>query len=191
MRLFAAIRPPQAVLDHLASALDLLSADRRGRNPWLPQINWHITLAFYGDVPDGLAPEIAQRLAAVARTTGPFQLHLAGAGVFNRDTCWVGLADPSDALTSLAEDLRRDLVRAGQHASHRFHLTVSRSGRRADLAPAMRALAVYTGPDWLVDQIGAYRSDLGQGIGGHPRYSEIASAHLTGDAPSGGGDASR
>jgi len=180
MRLFAAIRPPEAVLDHLTGALDALDRPRQQHNPWQPRANWHITLAFYGEVPAGLAPDIVQRLEAVARTAEPFRLRLAGAGIFNRDTCWVGVADPADVLAGLAERLRADLIQAGQHASHRFHLTLSRSGRRADLTPLMRALAVYSGPEWLADQIRLYNSDLGQGIGGDPRYDQVAAAGLRG-----------
>ena len=176
MRLFAAIRPPDRVLDHLANALDLISLPHQARNPWAPRANWHITLAFYGEVPDGLTPDIERRLDAVVQQTPPFRLSLAGAGVFNRDTCWVGVDDPSGVLPKLASELRDDLTAGKQHAANRFHLTLSRAGRQAGLGDAMRALAVYRGPEWPVERITLYRSDLGQGVGGHPLYTSVHSA---------------
>jgi len=176
MRLFTAIRPPDHVLDHLAGALDLIALPRQARNPWTPGANWHITLAFYGEVPDGLVPEIERRLDDAVHQTPRFRLSLAGAGVFNRDTCWIGVADPSNALPRLASTLRGDLTDARQHATNRFHLTLSRAGRQAELGDAMRALAVYRGPEWPVDRIMLYRSDLGQGVGGHPLYTGVHSS---------------
>jgi 2'-5' RNA ligase len=45
----------------------------------------------------------------------------------------------------------------------------------------MRALAVYRGPEWTVTDIELFESELGSGIGGHPRYTQIAKADLRGD----------
>ncbi len=182
MRLFAAIALPPPVADHLAHALAMVApTSRAARNPWLPSLNWHITLGFYGNQPEDIVPELTGHLARIAAQTAPFGLALAGAGVFRHDVCWIGLSDPAGALGALAEGVRGPYAVTDQHARNRFHVTVSRSGRSAGLGPAMMALSVYRGPEWQVGRIGLYRSELGEGIGGHPLYTEVASVGLTGE----------
>ena len=59
MRLFAAVRPPEPVLLHLERALAGVRplADGAGVR-WSSQENLHLTLAFFGDVPDGAVDEL-------------------------------------------------------------------------------------------------------------------------------------
>ena len=95
MRLFAAVWPPEHVLDHL----DLALASVRGAPSGLPSAvrwsareSWHLTVAFYGDLPDGAVPGLSADLAEVAARTEPYELALHGAGVFSHRTLWVGVA---------------------------------------------------------------------------------------------------
>ncbi len=175
MRLFAAIALPRTVRDHLAQALAMATADGRG---WIPAANWHITLAFYGRQPEDMVAELTGHLDQVVAARAPFELALAGAGVFRHDVCWIGLSDPENALAPLAETVRGPYASPPQHAHNRFHVTVSRSGRQANLAAAMAALTVYRGPSWTVDQIDLYHSELGAGMGGHPLYTREATCQL-------------
>ena len=51
MRLFVALTPPAAALADVDAALDparTLQPELR----WIPVERWHLTLAFYGEVPD-------------------------------------------------------------------------------------------------------------------------------------------
>jgi 2'-5' RNA ligase len=179
VRLFAAITPPVEVCDHLEAAIDMLGAPRRSRNPWSPRSLWHITLAFYGEVAD--SGELEVNLSRAAAACSPFSLALSGAGTFRHDACWIGVSDPDEVLPNLAKEVRGDWASPYQHATNRFHLTISRSGRSAGLESAMRALAVYRGPEWTVTNIELFESELGSGIGGHPRYTRIAQADLRGE----------
>ncbi len=179
MRVFAAIEPPATVGDHLAQALAMVApGGRAARNPWTPRQNWHVTLAFYGEQPEGALDDLAANLRAAARAVPPFDLALAGAGVFRHDACWIGVSDPGDVLGPLSVAVRGPWAVDDQRARNRFHLTVSRAGRLVGLEDAMAALAVYRGPAWTVDRIGLYRSDLGEGPGGHPRYTPLELVRL-------------
>ena len=196
MRLFAAVRPPGAVLDHLAGALDaLLGADRPSGVRWTAPENWHLTLAFYGEVPDGALGEVGDGLAAVAATTAPFDLRLRGAGVFAHRTLWIGGAGDVDAMAALAAAavaVGTDVTgRVDERPRHRPHLTVGRvtsersgrdrrTGRSATPAAAMvHALSVYEGPVWTVEQLLLVRSTPGAGRGGGPRYEDLEAFPLT------------
>ncbi|MEV0572744.1 2'-5' RNA ligase family protein [Micrococcus luteus] len=58
MRLFLAIRPPRAVLDHLEPALAGVR-DRAGRAPrWTEPEQRHLTLAFHPEVPAGAVDDV-------------------------------------------------------------------------------------------------------------------------------------
>ncbi|NUR26650.1 MAG: RNA 2',3'-cyclic phosphodiesterase, partial [Catenulispora sp.] len=73
MRLFVAITPPRAVLLEVRTAVDAL---KRGNAPavnallrWTRPESWHITVAFYGEVPEDKADDLAERLGRVAART--------------------------------------------------------------------------------------------------------------------------
>ncbi|MDR0283532.1 MAG: RNA 2',3'-cyclic phosphodiesterase [Propionibacteriaceae bacterium] len=179
MRLFAGIALPAAQRDHLASALEMVRPPAHAaRNPWEPSANWHVTLGFYGEQPDGMMDELADNLRLAAARTAPFTLALAGAGLFRHDVGWIGVTDPARALGPLAERVRGTYATLYQSTQNRFHVTVTRAGRQAGLAPTLAALAVYRGPEWTVGEITLFRSDLHEGIGGHPRYTVLATAQL-------------
>lgn len=69
MRLFASIRPPEEVREHLVTALRPI---RDGHGPllrWADPDQWHLTVAFYGERPDGSVEELAEHIAAAVATT--------------------------------------------------------------------------------------------------------------------------
>jgi 2'-5' RNA ligase len=177
MRLFAAIRPADDVLSHLNQALSMVSPPGM-RHPWLPLSNWHITLAFYGEINDGRLPSLLMDFRETAQRTRPFSLELSGAGVFNHRVAWIGVAD-SDPLRKLAKQLVADAEshtgRPDPRKRNRAHLTVSRN---PGLEDAMAALSVYRSPAWNVNEIVLYQSELGLGPGGHPLYTPLETATL-------------
>lgn len=190
MRLFAAVLPPPEVLAHLELALDTVRGPGVARGPlrWTEAGGRHLTLAFYGDVPDGYLAEVTGALDEVSGTTAPFRLALRGAGVFDGRTVWIGLAGDVDALQSCmrgAGAVGTDVLGRDPGHRSRAHLTVARvrsrgrrNGRRADTEPAdveslTHALAVYSGPTWVVEEIVLMVSNLGAGRGGAPRYDVV------------------
>lgn len=194
MRLFAAVRPPAVALDHLEGAL--ASVGWPGTGPaapgavrWTVRENWHVTLAFYGEVPDGAAEELAAALGDGAATQPPPTVLLRGAGVFAGRTLWVGTGGDTEGLVALCHVAREAgrgvLGRAEERERVRPHLTVGRQvpvpgGRRRRTSPGeaeglAHALAVYSGPLWDAAEVLLVRSRPGRGAGGGPLYEDLAS----------------
>ncbi len=191
VRLFAAVRPPAAVLDHLATALAGVGWPGSGPSGpgavrWAARENWHITLTFYGEVPDGALEAVADSLAERAAAAGPIEVRLRGAGVFSGRTLWVGTGGDTAGLVSLCHAARdagaEVLGRAEERERARPHLTVGRQvpvGRsrrrpaRGEADDLAHALAVYEGPTWEVTEVLLVRSQPGRGAGGGPLYEDL------------------
>lgn len=212
VRLFASLRPPAAALDHLAHALDGVEPVPLDGGPpplrWVPPEQRHVTLAFYGEVPDGALDELAAGLTAVAATTSRFRVQLAGAGVFSGSTLWIGVrvVDGDErALVRLmaeAEAVGEGISRLEPRGRHRAHLTVARlsareqrdsadrrrRARRGERRPAgpaavdvggiAHALSVYRGPVWEAGEIELVESRLGAGRSGGPLHEVRARIEL-------------
>lgn len=206
MRLFAAVWPPDDVLDHLDLALATVRGGPAGASTavrWSARETWHLTAAFYGDLPDGAVPGLVADLAAVARGRAPFTLTLRGAGVFSHRTMWVGVGGDVEAQRRLSGACVDAGAEQGavpdRRPRERPHLTVARirpgarPPRRGSSRPARgrgpgeqggeapltdqdvargvaRALAVYEGPSWTVDELCLVASRPGAGRGGGPLY---------------------
>ncbi len=107
-RLFVALSLPENVID----ALGALQSGVRGAR-WLPDENFHMTLAFIGEVDRHGLNEIASALAAVSAPE--FDLRLTGCGFFGDRkprALWVGAA-PNPALAHLQAKIAVALKRAG------------------------------------------------------------------------------
>ncbi len=203
MRLFVGIRPPGPALAHLGAALDAVRSVSSDWSTlrWAPEESWHLTLAFFGEVPDGRLEELTAALERATATARPFPLRLRGAGVFSQRTVWVGAAGGLDELRGLTGELRRAGEESGGRPDDRVrsrpHLTVgrvrpggpgangrsrsstrSRRGSRAvdpaadPSASLVRALAVYEGPEWVVGSVALTESRPGEGRGGGPLYRD-------------------
>ncbi|HSK09474.1 MAG TPA: 2'-5' RNA ligase family protein, partial [Vicinamibacterales bacterium] len=101
----------------------------RGPLRWTEPGDRHLTLAFYGDVPEGYVDEVSHALDEIARTTAPFRLALRGAGVFDGRTVWIGCSGDVDALQSLmggAAAAGGDVLARDPDHRSRAHLTVAR-----------------------------------------------------------------
>ncbi len=107
-RLFVAISLP----DDVADALGRLQSGMRGAR-WLPQGNFHLTLAFIGEVDRHGLGEIASALGSIAAPR--FDLRLKGCGFFGDRkprALWVG-ADANPQLAHLQSKVEVALKRAG------------------------------------------------------------------------------
>lgn len=158
MRLFAAITPPPLVLDHVERVLDAVGAGSAAGSPlagridswtagdpaaapddwrlgplWVARENLHLTLAFYGDIPEGVIPDLHTTLTEVARNTAPFELELRGAGTFMGRVLWLGVGGQAERLGALASACLDASVRPLPEDArpHRPHLTVARVRRES------------------------------------------------------------
>ena len=98
MRAFVALTPPAAALAELEAAV----APLRAAHPdlrWTPATQWHLTLAFLGEIDERMLPELTERLARAARRHDPLRLALGGGGRFGDRVLWTRVrpAPPSDA----------------------------------------------------------------------------------------------
>ena len=163
MRLFVALAPPSEVLAHADRAV----APVRERWPdvrWVPSERWHLTLAFYGEVPDekvaGTERMIVRRLAGHAS----LELRLRGAGQFSRRAVWLGVDGEVLALRRLARAV------TFERRPYRPHLTVGRLRAGSDATGAVESLSGYEGPAWVSTTVHLVRSRLGP----RPSYDDVA-----------------
>ncbi|HEX9798785.1 MAG TPA: RNA 2',3'-cyclic phosphodiesterase [Thermoanaerobaculia bacterium] len=144
MRLFAAIELPQPVRRAVAAQIASLR-DELPPATWVRADNLHLTLVFFGEVPDERAGELAEALAGAASAWERRRLRLSGAGGFPPRgpvrVVWLGV-EPEPSLAALAQSLRHAARRASfefDDKPFRSHLTVARCRRpwpalrRADL----------------------------------------------------------
>ncbi|QPP08217.1 RNA 2',3'-cyclic phosphodiesterase [Streptomyces bathyalis] len=211
MRLFTALLPPDHVLDASGQLADkvaeLRAMDRAGQLRWTHRANWHITLAFYGEVGEGQLDGLRERLSRAARRGRPLRLRIAGGGHFGHRSLWAAVTGaPSDAdgahpgaaenaghrpdgegvrrlaATTAAAGRRIGL---GTDEPHRFraHLTLARSRSQPfDLRPYTAALDEFAGEPWTAGELALVRSNLPDSgePGDQPRYEQIAAWPLGG-----------
>jgi 2'-5' RNA ligase len=191
VRLFVAAYPPADVredFEGLVSGLAVGQPRERGRSVRLaPSENWHLTLAFLGEVPDEKVDDVRR---AVDQTVERWQaagdagaraaptVRIAGGGTFGRNrftTLWAGLRGDVDPLAGVAEALRGELRAARlpyDNKPFRPHVTIARPGDRIspdELAADLAALQAYEGPIWTVGDIRLVRSQLGP----RPQYDRM------------------
>jgi 2'-5' RNA ligase len=109
LRLFTAIELPLAA----KTRLSLLASGLQGAR-WLSSDNYHLTLAFVGEVDEGEALQLHQELAGVKAK--PFLLRIKGVGSFETKgklrTLWAGV-EACEALTVLQGRVAGACQRAG------------------------------------------------------------------------------
>jgi 2'-5' RNA ligase len=182
MRMFAAVVPPEDVLEGLEEFL----APRReaAQLRWTRPESWHLTLAFMADVPERALDDLQERLDRAARRRTPFTLSLGGGGAFPNPGRAKVLYAAVEADPEALEELRRLAVgaraaanRAGAStdgAAFRPHLTLARSGRPIEATRWLRVLSGYRSPAFPVAELVLVESHLGQGPGNRPRYDTVA-----------------
>jgi len=165
-RLFVAVVPPQSVVDDLERYV----GPRRDFGApwrWSPARNWHVTLAFLGDVDAGLQEPLAELLADVAATTGPFSFASGGALAFpdprNAKVLALAATQGADDMGHLARRVRNACSRAGaQPDGARFtpHLTLARNGRGASARALLEVADSFGTFAWTVGGFALFASTL-------------------------------
>lgn len=193
MRLFAALDLPDHVMEELrawwaGACIHLDVGDWRE----VPSANWHLTLAFYGDVEGGEADDLAENLAECAAHMTPFTLKLARFGAFPNllrpRVLWVGVEDTDAAgsMKSLARCCRRAgraTVRKRSAKEQPFHGHITMARARHFPAP-IAAEAVEEMPEvpeisWQARDLRLYRSVLHRD---GARYSVLEEFELSGSS---------
>lgn len=129
MRSFIALEPPALLQEDVAALARQLKTSVRGR--FVPRENYHVTIAFLGDVIERELADAMLALDEAASRFAPVELAPDGLGKFGRAndaTLWLGFTqDPK--LMELAAFVREGLDDAGvNYDSKPFvpHLTIAR-----------------------------------------------------------------
>lgn len=191
-RMFVAARPPEPVVEDLeefwSPRRDSIPPDAGLR--WTPAVQWHVTLAFMGAVPDRTLDDLSERLARAGRRRRPMQLRVQGGGAFPHPdrarVLYAGLSGSDEdfvELSRLATGARAAAGKAGATVDgQRFHphLTIARLGRPDNATRWVRLLDTYAGPTWHVDKIALVASYLGEGPRRRPRHEVVETFPLGG-----------
>ncbi|WP_354645362.1 RNA 2',3'-cyclic phosphodiesterase [Kitasatospora camelliae] len=176
LRVFVALAPPDDAKDELARALQPTYATYP-RLRWNRIEDWHITLAFLGELPSTAVPPLRSVLADLATTRPALHLALRGSGHFDERLLWSGIDGDLEGLHLLATDVRNLVDSCGIEFTDRPlrpHLTLARS-RRDDptsVPGAAADLAGFAGRPWLTDRLHLVGSNIGRGPG-PIRYRDI------------------
>ena len=182
MRLFVALTPPAEVVAELrasTSPLRELAPDLR----WTRPEQWHLTLAFLGEVADEARDNLTHRLGRVAARHPPLSLSLGGGGRFGHQVLWTAVQGDRDGLRRLADSVRAAARRSGlpvEPRPYRPHLTLARATGPADLRPLVERLVPGSGQPWVATELHLVRSHLGAGPERSARHESLASWPLSG-----------
>ena len=180
MRLFVAITPPADALDELEAAVAPLRSSCPGLR-WTGRPNWHVTLAFLGQVDDAVADKLGPVLGDEVASQHAGLASLGPAGSFPADRAWanvlwVGLEDQDSFLTRLAATVGDAAGKAGappdRQKEYKPHLTLGRSRNAAKVGPLVARLAGFRGRPWLAGEIQLFRSYL-RPQWPEPRYEDL------------------
>lgn len=176
LRVFIALAPPDDAKDELARELGP-AYDAYPDMRWNRIEDWHVTLAFLGEVPVTAVPLLRPPLADLAATRPPLELALRGGGHFGERVLWSGIDGDLEGLHLLATEVRAVVKECGVTLGDRPlhpHLTLARA-RRNDPSCAVEAaagLAAFTGRRWQAERLHLVGSNFGRGPG-PIRYRDI------------------
>jgi 2'-5' RNA ligase len=137
---------------------------------WVPVGNIHLTLKFFGNVPEGEVEALAEAARRVAENQAPFELQVTGAGAFpslkSPRVVWLGLADEVAALAQFYHRLEKAFAALGHLPEDRPfhpHLTLGRVRSPAGRERLARMLQELPPPQWPpfpVKELILFRSTL-------------------------------
>lgn len=164
IRLFAAVVPPAEVLN----TVDAFVEPRRNADAnlrWVRRENWHLTLAFYGDVPDDRVDPLRDALAAVRAS--PFTLTLDGSGAFPNPSgarvLYQAVSVGAERFAALSGTVRTRADRLGvpsDNAKKVPHLTLARTRRPGDATRWLRIVDSFPAQRFPVDSFALFSSEL-------------------------------
>lgn len=170
IRAFIAVSPSPEIHARLVR----LKADLAGAGVavrWVRDDGLHATLKFLGSVEQGLLEAIRRALGAVAERFAPFELAVAGLGVFpslrRPRVVWVGLG--GRRLAELAAAVERALEPLGwapEGRPFRAHITLGRAVGTRGWNRLGEILEARRGEDLgrcTIDRVTAFRSHLQRG----------------------------
>ncbi len=131
-RTFVALEMNEDLHHHLERVIDQM-AQVLPTARWVDPMSIHLTLAFLGELTDAQLTEAMQAAKIAAQQANPFTYHLSRLGIFGSPqqprVLWMGIDEPSGALTRLQRILNQELEQRGFEIDKRPfspHLTLAR-----------------------------------------------------------------
>ncbi|MCU0578861.1 MAG: RNA 2',3'-cyclic phosphodiesterase [Desulfobacterota bacterium] len=186
IRSFLAVDLPREVKDRLAGDVALLRPGTAGIK-WVNPDQAHLTLKFFGSIPEETVRQISAAVARTVPACRPFDLVLRGVGGFPNirrpRVVWAGLGGDQEALKNLWIRLEEAFFEMGIPRETRPfnpHLTLGRNKTGAPNEKLFSRLANWQEPDsgpFTVREVVLFRSDLKPA---GPVYTVINTFPLTG-----------
>ncbi|MEN8651505.1 RNA 2',3'-cyclic phosphodiesterase [Streptomyces sp. 21So2-11] len=169
VRVFIALAPPDHAKEELARELRP-AYDTHPHMRWNRIEDWHITLAFLGELPAETVPLLRPPLANLAADHQPPCLALRGSGNFDDRVLWSGIDGDLDELHMLAADVRTAVKNCGVAFEDRPlhpHLTLARArrGDRSSAGEIAEGFAGFTGRRWPAERLHLVGSNVGRSRG--------------------------
>ncbi|WP_329452812.1 RNA 2',3'-cyclic phosphodiesterase [Streptomyces sp. NBC_01724] len=188
VRVFIALAPPDHAKEELARELRP-AYDTHPHMRWNRIEDWHITLAFLGELPAETVPLLRPPLADLAADHQPLCLALRGSGTFDDRVLWSGIDGDLDELHMLAADVRtavKDCGVAFEDRPLRPHLTLARArrGDRSSAGEIAEGFAGFTGRRWPAERLHLVGSNVGRSRG-QIHYRDIEAWPLGDGNPTG------
>lgn len=174
LRIFIGVEVPEAE----RAAIAALVAEVAGPEAWGP-VRWvrpeglHVTLRFLGRTPVEVVPAVAEVVRGVGRRAAPFELEVAGAGVFpsarRPRVLWLAVRRGGEVLAELAAALDRGLEPLGwplEQRPYAAHLTLGRAEPGPGAAAAAATLVAAAAGlrlVWRVEELVLFESRLARG----------------------------
>jgi RNA 2',3'-cyclic 3'-phosphodiesterase len=179
--MFVALLPPDPVAEDLAEFLTPRQEAGDGLRWTVPE-QWHVTLAFFGDVAERHVDDLVERLGRAAARRTAVELRISGAGAFpnpgRAKVVYAGIdaSGRDEELRRMATGARAAGTKSGAGGDGgRFHphVTLARSGRPVEATRWIRVLDPYRGPAWTATEMALVESHLGEGPRRRPRYEVV------------------
>ncbi len=139
MRVFVGIGLPDSCRAAISRALSAFRKDP-GRIAWVREPNLHLTLKFLGEIRPDQVEGVGALLAEAAEGVPPFDVDVAGAGVFPSlrapRVLWIGIREPLELVEKLQQNIETALSRSGFPREDRlFHPHVTAGRVKGSLPP--------------------------------------------------------
>ncbi len=163
MRAFVAVVPPPEVRRAALDAARRAIPDDRVR--WVRPDNFHLTLKFLGDVPEGRLEGVVAALRRPCANRAPFDAVLSGFGAFpsarHARVVWVGVGAGSEETRALAADVDAALGPLGFGREARPYVPHATLGRVRGRPVSLRLPPVIPGePGFRVGRVELVKSTL-------------------------------
>ncbi|MCX5821781.1 MAG: RNA 2',3'-cyclic phosphodiesterase [Deltaproteobacteria bacterium] len=170
IRSFLALDPPEEILREIGRVQDSLRKLIHGDVRWLRPEAIHLTLKFFGDIPECDVANISAVAGKAAAEVRPFDLAIGGAGVFpdphRPRIIWLGMNGEVARLVTFQQGMERALQEIGfprEERPFRPHLTLGRIKTPKGLIGLTGVLEkgeTYTAGRFTASGLGLFKSDL-------------------------------